>query len=43
LTLDSRLSGFPEGDFLASIVTPVYGFLKREVGLGFRVRVWVWV
>ena len=27
----SRLSGFPEGDFLASIVTPVYGFLKREV------------
>ena len=26
-----RVSGFPEGDFLASLVTPIYVFLKREV------------
>ena len=27
----SRAAGFPEGDFLASVVTPIYNFLKREV------------
>ena len=27
----SRAAGFPEGDFLASVVTPIYIFLKREV------------